>query len=186
MIVVVYQDGCKLVADTVASQLLSSFADKIEVLLLRAESDNTWPAAPTWDDLLIVIFNKEDFPPQGIRLIEHYLQKRPDSAQLLPVATDTSMRTPPGMAGSIKALQYDASTPNPTERLVTRVGGMLGLRLQGRDSKMFISYRAKDGASIARQIYDYLITLGHRPFLDEAKEVDGETKILPGSQFNRR
>jgi hypothetical protein len=64
---------------------------------------------------------------------------------------------------------------------VSRVGGMLGLRVQGRNSKIFISYRAVDGAKIANQLYGYLISLGHSAFLDEAKEIDGDTKILPGS-----
>jgi len=58
---------------------------------------------------------------------------------------------------------------------------MLGLRVQGRDSKIFISYRASDGARIAQQLYTHLESLGHRPFLDQAREIDGETKILPGS-----
>jgi hypothetical protein len=48
---------------------------------------------------------------------------------------------------------------------------MLGLRLQGRDGKSFLSYRASDGAAIAKQLYDYLLALGHRPFLDEAREL---------------
>ena len=58
---------------------------------------------------------------------------------------------------------------------------MLGLRVQGRDTKIFISYRGTDGASIANQLHAYLTGSGHRAYLDEAKEIDGETSILPGS-----
>src|SRR2546422_10872948 len=31
------------------------------------------------------------------------------------------------------------------------------------------------------QLYDHLVSLGHNVFLDEAREIDGYTKILPGS-----
>jgi hypothetical protein len=57
---------------------------------------------------------------------------------------------------------------------------MLGLCLQGRNTRVFISYRAVDGKQIAEQIYDHLLSLGHKPWSDEAKELDGDTKILPG------
>src|SRR5437868_7619011 len=105
MIAVLYQDGCRDIADTTASELLKTFADKVEVLLIAAETDTAWPAAPSWDDLLIVIFNGRDFPATGNQFIELYLQKRPDNAQLLPVASDATLRTPPEPAAAIKALQ---------------------------------------------------------------------------------
>lgn len=63
---------------------------------------------------------------------------------------------------------------------------MLGLRLQGRDSKIFISYRASDGAQIAAQLEGHFVRLGHNVFLDEAIEIDGDTKILPGSPVQKR
>src|SRR5580704_13107385 len=107
MIVILYQAGCRDVAEKTASELLRTFADKVEVLLIAAETDTTWPAAESWDDLLIVIFNGKDFPAPGNRFIELYLQKRPETAQLLPVANDPAVRTPPEAAAAIKALQYD-------------------------------------------------------------------------------
>ena len=64
---------------------------------------------------------------------------------------------------------------------MNRVGGMLGLLMQGRNTKIFISYRATDGTAIANQLYDHLQSIGHQVFLDEAKEIDGYTKILPGN-----
>jgi hypothetical protein len=63
---------------------------------------------------------------------------------------------------------------------------MLGLRLHGRDSRIFVSYRATDGAAIAKQLCEHLTALGHRPFLDEAKELDGYTTILPGSPVQKQ
>lgn len=185
MIVILYQDGGRDVAEKTASELLKTFVDKVEVVLVAAETDTAWPGPTSWDDLLIVIFNGKAFPAPGNEFIATYFKTRPDTAQLLPVASDPTSRKPPEAAAAIKALEYDASAPNPTARLVTRAGGMLGLRLQGRDSTIFISYRAKDGTTIARQIYAYLVTLGHRPFLDEAKEFDGDTKLLPGKPVQK-
>jgi hypothetical protein len=185
MIAILFQDGCRDIAESASSELLRTFADKVEVLLVAAETATVWPTADSWDDLLIVVFNGKDFPVSGSRFIELYLQKRADSAQLLPVATDPAFRKPPEAAAAVKALEYDISASNPTGKLVMRAGGMLGLRLQGRDSKIFISYRARDGAAIAHQLYEYLVTLGHRPFLDEAKEFDGDTKILPGKSVQK-
>jgi hypothetical protein len=101
------------------------------------------------------------------------------------VAVDLATRQPPKAAAATKALEYDHAAKGPTGRLVNRVGGMLGLRAQGRDTKIFISYRAGDGAAIAKQLHSHLVNLGHDPFLDEAKELDGETKILPGSPIQQ-
>ena len=100
MIVILYQDGCRDVAERISSQLLKTFADKVEVLLVAAETDTTWPAAASWDDLLIVIFSGKDFPAPGNRFIELYLQKRPDTAQLLPIANDPAVRKPPEAAAA--------------------------------------------------------------------------------------
>lgn len=58
---------------------------------------------------------------------------------------------------------------------------MLGLRVQGRHTKIFISYRAADGTAIAEQLNTHLRGLGYQTFLDQAKEFDGEPTILPGS-----
>lgn len=61
-------------------------------------------------------------------------------------------------------------------------GAMIGLRVQQRDNAIFVSYRATDGKSIAVQLEEYLKNLGYPVWLDEAKELDGETKILPGTE----
>src|SRR5690242_19280447 len=114
MIVILYQAGGRDVAEKTASELLRTFADKVEVSLIAAETDAAWPAAESWDDLLIVIFNGKAFPAPGDRFIELYLLKRPETAQLLPVACDPALRKPPQAAAAIKALEYDASASNPT------------------------------------------------------------------------
>jgi hypothetical protein len=186
MIIILYQRGCRKVAKQSAVDLVKAFSDHVKVRLIPASSHASWPADVAWDDLLIVMFNSKGFPGAGNSFITKYLELRSDSAILLPVAIDTAFKKPPGAAAAIKALEYDRSAKGPSGRLVNRVGGMLGLRVQGRDSKIFISYRAIDGAAIAKQLHAHLESMGHRAFLDDAKEFDGETKILPGSPVQRQ
>lgn len=63
---------------------------------------------------------------------------------------------------------------------------MLGLRLQQRENEVFISYRASDGTEIAKQLEQHLVSLGYPVWRDEAREMDGETKILPGSDVQNQ
>ena len=186
MLIILYQHGCRKVAKKAASNLSTAFADHIKVGLVSASSSSSWPAETAWDDLLIVMYDGKEFPATGNSFIAQYLKERSQSAILLPVAIDLAAKTPPKAAAAIKALEYDRAAVGPKGKLVNRVGGMLGLRVQGRDSKIFISYRARDGAAIATQLHGYLVSLGHKVFLDEAKEIDGDTKILPGSPVQKQ
>lgn len=181
MIVILYQMSCQDIAQKAKSDLLTAFADHVKVELISAISATSWPLEASWDDLLVVLYKGKDFPEPGNSFIEEYLQQRPNNGTLLPVSVDTISPKPPDAASAIKAFQYDLATPDSNSRLVNRIGAMLDLRLQGRDSKIFISYRASDGFAIAKQIYEHFERLGHHPWLDQAKEMDGETKILPGS-----
>jgi TIR domain len=175
MIVVLYQRGCQKTAKSAAADLREAFANHVKVALIAASSSSSWPAEISWD-----------FPATGTAFITQYLKERSPSAVLLPVAIDPATQTPPTAVAAIKALEYDRAAKGPKGRLVNRVGGMLGLRVQGRDSKIFISYRARDGSVIAEQLYAHLISLGHSPFLDKAEELDGETKIIPGSPVQKQ
>jgi hypothetical protein len=186
MVIVLYQQACRTMAQSVASDLRKAFDDFVEVTLISASSSSFPSPTPSWDDLLIVIYNDKDFPSAGNSFITRYLNKRPNAHNLLPVAIDLVAKKPPKAADAIKALEYDLAAKGLNGRLVNRVGCILGLRVQGRDSKIFISYRAQDGTKIARQLHAYLKRLGHNPFLDEAKELDGETSILPGSSVQKR
>ena len=163
-----------------------AFAGHVKIKVISASSSSSWPAETSWDDLLVVVYNGKDFPGPGNSFIARYLQDRSQSATVLPVAIDRATRKPPEAAAAFKALEYDAAARGPTGRLVNRVGGMLGLRVQNRESKIFISYRATDGTAIANQLHDHLISLGHNAFLDEAKEIDGETRIVPGSRIQNQ
>jgi hypothetical protein len=181
MIVILYQSDHTDIALKVESDLITAFSDHVKIEMVDAVSCSSWPTDASWDDLLIVLYDGKAFADAGNLFIRQYLEERPHSAMLLPVAVDPTSKKPPEAAAAIKALECDGAADGPAGRLVNRVGGMLGLRVQGRESKIFISYRASDGARIAQQLYTHFESLGHRPFLDEAREIDGETKILPGS-----
>lgn len=181
MVVILFQRGCREIAKKAAADLGKAFNDHVKVALIAASSSSSWPADVSWDDLLIVVFDGKRFPDTGERFIREYINQRPSSAILLPVAIDPTSRTPPLAAAAIKALQFDHAAEGPSGRLANRVGGMLGLRVQGRDKKIFISYRATDGEVIAKQLEAHLASVGHSPWRDEAREIDGETKILPGT-----
>jgi len=186
MVAILYPRGCQKVAKKVAADLAKAFADHVTVVVMAANSPSSWPAEVSWDDLLIVMFDGKKFPDAGNLFIRKYLEQRPDAAILLPVALDPSCKKPPGAAVAIKALKYDRAAKGPKGRLAKRVGGMLGLRVHGRDTNIFISYRQSDGAAIAKQLHDHLVSVGHRAFLDEAIEFDGEPSILPGSPVQKQ
>jgi hypothetical protein len=185
MIVILYQDGCEAVATSAVADIAGAFAGQVEAQAIAASAPPAWPGDRSWDDLLVIIYCNDDFPATGSQFVADFIAQRPGTALLLPVATDPAFRKPPGVAAGIKALAYDAAAPGPDGRLVSRAGGMLGLRVQGRDTKIFISYRASDGAGIATQLYEYLTASGHRAYLDEAKEIDGDTAIRPGSDVQK-
>ena len=183
MLVILHQDGCEGIAAHVEADISTAFSDHVEVQTVAANDPPAWSGDPSWDDLLVILYNTNGFPSAGNHFIEEFIGRRPETALLLPVAVDATFRTPPGGAGGIKALEYDVAVPNPNGQLVNRIGGMLGLRVQGRDARIFVSYRATDGASIARQIHTHLTGSGHHAYLDEAKDVDGEPAVLPGSEL---
>lgn len=186
MIVILHQRTCQTIAGTARSDILAAFTGHVEVTLVEAESAGTWPA-PTvaWDDLLVVVFDASAFPHSGSQFISEYLSQRGDDAILLPVAADPSSQKPPKPVEGIKALLYDTTAAGERGRLANRTGGMLGLRVQGRNTKIFVSYRGVDGSEIAEQVNTHLRALGHRTFLDQAKEFDGEPTILPGSPVQK-
>jgi hypothetical protein len=180
MIVILYEASDKIVAEEVVATLHDAFRSNVDIRLMEAEDAREWPAEMSWDDLLIIVFSRTNFSAAGNAFIDDFIARRGDGALILPVALDMAARQPPTPAAQIKALPFDTANEGRS-RLVSRAGGMLGLRLQGRQSKIFISYRATDGSTIANQLRAHLSSLGYNPFLDEAVELDGHTTILPGS-----
>ena len=186
MVLILYQRGRQKIAQKAAADLVKAFTDHVKVAVMAANSPSSWPTDRSWDDLLIVMFDDKKFPDSGNLFIRKYIEQGPHSALLLPVAIDPTSTKPPAAAAAIKALQYDRTAKGPKGRLANRVGGMLGLRVQGRDTNIFISYRKADGSAIAKQLHAHLVSAGHRAYLDEAIEFDGEPSILPGSLVQRQ
>ena len=186
MIVILHQRTYQNIADAVAQDLVTAFSAHVEVVKVEAEIAAAWPTAEiSWDDLLITVFDAEPFPDSGNQFIAQYLNQRGDDAMLLPVALDPAGQKPPKPSEAIKALLYDSSATGDRGRLANRAGGMLGLRVQGRYTKLFISYRAADGSTIAEQLNAHLRSIGYQTFLDQAKEFDGEPTILPGNAVQK-
>ena len=182
MIVILHPRSCEALADAAKTDLLTAFDAHVEVVLTTVDSATVWPGPSlAWDDLLVVMFDASPFSNAGIEYISAYQNERRGDALLLPVAVDPGSQKPPKPAEGIKALLYDMTAGGERGRLVNRIGGMLGLKVQDRITKIFVSYRAVDGSDIAEQVSIHLRTLGHRTFLDQAKEFDGEPTILPGS-----
>ncbi len=186
MIVVLYPEANQAIAQRIASHFRDAFKGRVDVSLAKADSPSAWPMVVNWDDLLVVVFDGARFPDAGNDFIAEYAQQRKKRALLLPVALDVGHRKPPQAAEAIKALTFDAAASGVDGRLVKRVGAMLGLRVQQRDSQIFISYRASDGTDIAKQLEARLASLGYPVWRDEAREMDGETKILPGSEVQQQ
>lgn len=181
MILILYEPGCESYAQQSTNDVVEAFNGHVPTRVISADTATAWPDAPAYDDLLIVIFKSDAFPKPGQEFIADYLKNRPNHGLILPVAVSVDFRVPPSPANQYKALQYDSDSPGQDGRLTRRVGGMLGFRLQGRDARIFLSHRATDGAHIATQLHDHFIRIGYLPYLDQAKDLDGDTKILPGS-----
>jgi hypothetical protein len=180
MIVILHNEACEDIAKRVREDLIDTFRDHISVTLALNSDPNDWPGGVEWNDLLIVLYDGSQFPEIANEYVKTFLQNRPDTALILPVAVNPAFPVPPGAVSDYKALPLEGDSLGSNGRLTRRAGAMLGMRVQGRNSKVFISYRATDGRRIADQIYEHLVKLGHKPYLDEAKELDGHTKILPG------
>jgi hypothetical protein len=186
MITVLYGNGQERIATDIAASLVAAFNGNVEVVATPASAPSPWPAEVNWDDLLLVVFDGEPFPDTGKNYIANYLQERKQHGLILPLAVDLDRKHPPGLAEATKALELNAAAMGVNGGLVKRVGAMLGLRVQQRDNKIFISYRASDGTAIAEQIEQHLKNLGYPVWRDEARELDGDTKILPGTEVQQQ
>jgi TIR domain len=181
MIVILYEPGCEAYAQEATQDIADAYSGHVQAIVQSADDNAAWPNTPEHDDLLVVIFKSDVFPTAGQEFISAFLRDRPRHGLLLPVAVSKDSRVPPPPANDYKALQHDAHSAGADGHLTRRVGAMLGFRLQGRDAKIFLSHRATDGAEIARQLEAHFTEIGYRPYLDQAKDDDGDTRILPGS-----
>lgn len=181
MIVILHNTNNNVLAGKIKNIILDTFKNNISVMTMSESEISSWPCEEEWNDLLIVLYDHSQFSDDADKFVSSYLKNRPDTALILPISLESTYPIPPKALSQFKALQYDQNDIlDSEESIINRVGAMMGLRLQGRDTKIFISYRAQDGRDIADQLYKHLLSLGHKPWLDEAKEGDGYTKILPG------
>lgn len=180
MIVILHHLGCESTAQVLRSDLQKAYLKSINVVLRAEDATTDWPEPPSWDDLLVLMYDDATYPTSARDFIKKYQAERSEAAPILPVAISADHAKPPEPANGIKAIQFGHDSAGPNGRISRRVGAMLGLRLQGRDTEIFISHRSTDGAKLAAQLYDHLKGLGLRPWLDVAKDYDDDTLILPG------
>ena len=184
MLVLLCQRGCIKTGQALAAELQRAFAAAVDVRAVSAITAKELAKDPSWADLLVVVYRDgARFEAAGSDFIRSYIARRGRAAAVLPVCVGTNSNKPPAGADAIKSFELNSASPSSFDRLVSRIGGMLGLKWQGRDSKIFISYRLQDGEAIAKQLHRHFASLGHPTFLDQAKEIDGETMILPGREI---
>ena len=180
MIGILHSDSVAGIAEMIANGLSCAYNEQIAITRFLASSASKWSPEPRWDDILLVIYDGATFPPNGLDFIRDYMGNRRNGL-VLPVSTVSNNRKPPSGADHIKAFECD-SPQTSAGALVARVGAMIGLRLQHRENEIFISYRATDGKAQAEQLEKYLTSIGYPTWRDEANDIDGATKILPGSK----
>jgi hypothetical protein len=186
MIVILYETGVEKTARTIQEMLEESYRDQVHIQLLQAESTLGWPREPSWDDLMIVPFEKEPFCSKSREFLQSVLRGRNGSLPTIPVALSSEHPTPPDPIAHIKALPLYNHHRDSFDPLLRRAGALLGLTLRAREQVIFISYRASDGTILAEQLEDFLRCSGYRVWRDESRdEFDGETSILPGVDVQR-
>src|SRR2546430_1394844 len=99
MLVILYQDDCEAIATGTAADIAKAFAGQVEVQVIAASAPPPWPGDQSWDDLLVIVYRNDAFPATGNQFIADFVAQRPNTALLLPVATDPAFRKPPGAAG---------------------------------------------------------------------------------------
>jgi len=183
VIVILCQSEDRGIAESILSDLEEAYKGQLQIIVESASSPKRWRDEVSWDDVLVVLYSRSELPRAGQKFVEEFLRQRGDYSLALPVNVAGEPLRPPAPIDRLKAVPYDGEARGPIGRIARRIGAMLGLKLRRRDNRILISYRAKDGTEIATQVYDYLISLGYRVWLDEARDpVDGEPNILPGEQ----
>jgi TIR domain len=176
------EKACEIIMRT----LVDAFKGHVDILKVDATAPSPAPKEDAWDDLLAVVYDESPFPDAGKRFIAEYLKRGKGNGSLLPIALNPTHSRPPKEAEAIKAFVFDSSRDADKPRLIQRVGSILGLRVLARGTQVFISYRASDGTGVATQIEEKLKELSYPVWRDEARELDGETKILPGTEVQKQ
>jgi hypothetical protein len=166
MILLLSEPGTEAAAREIARSIEAEYGASNTPQIVA--SGVTWDRAVEWDDLLIVVYKSSAFPDAS-NYIQAYLDAHKVSAPVIPVSTDAANRRPPDPISGIKAVEYDRG-PEAARRIVKAAGVFLALALNPTRQKIFISYRASDGAALANAIHDRLKAAGFLPWLDEAND----------------
>ncbi|KHN56272.1 toll/interleukin-1 receptor domain-containing protein [Pectobacterium fontis] len=180
MIVVMHNNEYSEMALHIKEGLESVFGVHTPIQKRNNNSSDEWSNEREWNDVLIVLFGKDSLTQSAIDFIEEHQAAHLHGALVIPVAIDPTCPIPPKPLDKYKALQYDVNTCEAKGALTRRIGAVLGLKLQGRDTRIFISYRVTDGEYLSKQLYLHLKELGYDPWLDKAEEQDGDAGILAG------
>lgn len=150
----------------------------LPVQIVDSAGPCSWTSPETWSDVLVVPFDGRDLSREGRSLVDAALRRSPPPF-ILPVATSASAKVPPAPIDGIKALPVEG---DGFARGCARIGARLGLALRSRDHTLFISYRAADGTSLAKQFEAFLRSEGYNVWRDDSRDAfDGQTSIPPGA-----
>jgi len=131
--------------------------------------------------LFVFLFDSSGWPAEmGEAIAKRHDEDGPPWA--LPVATDPSTPRPPAPLSGIHA----RTLPGEIDKIVIRIGSLLGLRLCGGQNKVFLSYRAVDGIAIAHQIHEALAWQGIAAFLDTAEDDYGNLTVELGEPVQKK
>jgi hypothetical protein len=168
MILVLAENGSAAIAAAeIANSIQTAYGLAYELIVVEANTE--WNRTVEWDDLLIVVYNSPAAPAAFTNYIQAYLAAHTTGGPVIPVSTDPAHPIPPVPISGIKAAVYDGG-PASMAGIVKAAGVFLGLALDPKRSKIFISYRAKDGKELAQALHDRLKSEGFVPWLDEADE----------------
>jgi hypothetical protein len=167
MILIVAESGTEAAGEAIAAALTSEFSLPVAPELVSAIA--VWDRQPEWDDLLIVIFRSDTLPARTVSYINAYRDAHGSAGPIIPVSADAALKKPPDPISGIRAAHYD-NTAEATARIVRAAGVFLGIALRPGTQRIFIAYRATDGAELAEAIHARLKSEGFEPWLDVAKD----------------
>jgi TIR domain len=167
LILILAQQGTEAAANAISAALVTEYPPISQPGIVS--TDAVWSRPAEWDDLLLVVYNSDKLSSSAIQYIQAFRAAHQTGGTVIPVGVNPEFRKPPDPLALIKAAQYDGTAPAMAD-IVHAAGVFLGLSLRPGSEKIFVSYRATDGKSLARSIYDRLIAAGFDAWLDEAGE----------------
>jgi hypothetical protein len=167
LILILVQQGTEGAANAISAALVKEYPPVPQPGIVS--TDAVWSRPAEWDDLLLVVYNSDKLSPSAVQYIQAFRAAHPTGGTVIPVGVNPQFRKPPDPLALIKAAQYDGTAQAMAE-IVHSAGVFLGLSLRPGSEKIFVSYRATDGKSLAQSMYDRLKAAGFDAWLDEAGE----------------